>query len=197
MPSNPYLENLVKKRFALAAVLVAGVVLVSPAWAQKVRLTTSMGDIVLELNAEKAPKTVANFLQYVKSGHYSGTVFHRVIDGFMIQGGGMSADMQEQSTRPPIPLESHNGLSNVRGSLAMARTQVPDSATAQFFVNLGDNLRLDAANSSDGNGYTVFGKVIEGMDVVDRIKTVAVGNKGGHQNVPVQAILIKQATIIQ
>ncbi len=186
-----------KKRFALAAVLVAGVVLVSPAWAQKVRLTTSMGDIVLELNAEKAPKTVANFLQYVKSGHYSGTVFHRVIDGFMIQGGGMSADMQEQSTRPPIPLESHNGLSNVRGSLAMARTQVPDSATAQFFVNLGDNLRLDAANSSDGNGYTVFGKVIEGMDVVDRIKTVAVGNKGGHQNVPVQAILIKQATIIQ
>ena len=182
------------KKLVLLAVLAAS--LSTTAWAQKVRLATSMGDIVLQLDAEKAPKTVANFVQYVKAGHYNGTIFHRVIDGFMVQGGGMQADLQEKPTRAPIPLESKNGLSNVRGSLAMARTQVPDSATAQFFINLGDNLRLDAANSPDGNGYAVFGKVIEGMDVVDRIKAVPVGNQAGHQNVPQKAIQIKQATLI-
>ena len=138
------------KKLVLLAALVAS--LSTTAWAQKVRLATSMGDIVLQLDAEKAPKTVANFVQYVKAGHYNGTIFHRVIDGFMVQGGGMQADLQEKPTRAPITLESKNGLSNVRGSLAMARTQVPDSATAQFFINLGDNLRLDAANSPDGNG---------------------------------------------
>ena len=163
--------------------LAAGLAFANPAWSQKVKLATSMGDIVVQLDAEKSPKTVANF--------------HRVIDGFMIQGGGMGPDMQDKPTRAPIPLESKNGRSNVRGSLAMARTQVPDSATAQFFINVNDNLRLDAANAGDGNGYAVFGQVVEGMDVVDRIKSVAVGNKSGHQNVPLQAITIKQATLLK
>ena len=182
---------------ALATALATTLAMSTPAWAQKVKLATSMGDIVIQLDAEKAPKTVANFLQYVQSGHYSGTVFHRVIDGFMIQGGGMGVDLQEKPTRAPIPLESKNGLSNARGSVAMARTMVPDSATAQFFINVNDNLRLDAANSPDGNGYAVFGKVVEGMDVVDRIKAVPVGNKAMHQNVPQQAILIKQASLLK
>lgn len=185
------------KPLALFATLACAIALAAPARAQKVKLTTSMGDIVLQLDAEKAPKTVANFLQYVKAGHYNGTVFHRVIDGFMVQGGGLSAEMQEKPTRPPIPLEARNGLSNVRGTLAMARTQVPDSATAQFFINLGDNLRLDAANAADGNGYAVFGRVLDGMDVVERIKTVPVGNKAGHQNVPQKAVVIQQATLLE
>ena len=180
------------KTRALLALLAAHLLLSAPAWAQKVKLSTSMGDIVVELDAAKAPKTVANFLQYVKSGHYNGTQFHRVIDGFMIQGGGMTADMQEKPTRAPIPLEAGNGLSNARGTLAMARTMVPDSATAQFFINLADNTRLDSA----GGGYAVFGKVIDGMAVVERIKSVPVGNKAGHQNVPQQAITIQQATLI-
>ena len=188
--------KLTKATLALCAT-AAGLGLPLPSWAQKVRLNTSMGDIVLQLDAEKAPKTVANFVQYVQAGHYAGTVFHRVIDGFMIQGGGMSADLQEKPTRTPIPLESKSGLSNMRGTVAMARTMIPDSATAQFFINVGDNVRLDAVNSPDGNGYAVFGKVIEGMDVVDRIKAVPVGNKAMHQNVPVQAILIKQATLLK
>ncbi len=166
-----------------------------PALAQNVRFTTSAGDIVVQLDKEKAPKTVANFVQYVKDGHYNGTIFHRVIEGFMIQGGGMKPDMSEKPTRAPIALESRNGLSNVRGSIAMARTMVPDSATAQFFINVQDNLRLDAAQSADGNGYAVFGKVIAGMDVVDKIRTVATGNKGPHQNVPKDPILIKQASL--
>ena len=140
------------------------------AHAQNVRLSTSQGDIVVQLDAAKAPKTVDNFLQYVKSGHYSGTIFHRVIDGFMIQGGGMTPDMREKQTRAPIPLESRNGLTNARGTIAMARTSVPDSATAQFFINLKDNAFLDAARSPDGNGYAVFGKVVEGMDVVSAVE---------------------------
>ena len=172
---------------ALALTLTTG-----PARAQKVRLATSMGDIVLQLDAEKAPKSVANFVQYVKAGHYNGTVFHRVIDGFMIQGGGMGPDLQEKPTRAPIPLEAGNGLSNQRGSIAMARTAMRDSATAQFYINVVDNPMLD----STGGGYAVFGKVTEGMDVVDRIKAVPVGNKGGHQNVPQQPVTIKQATIL-
>ncbi len=178
---------------ALALCCILGA---NSALAQKVRMATTMGDIVLQLDPDKAPKTVANFVQYVKAGHYDGTVFHRVIDGFMIQGGGMSAEMQEKPTRAPIPLESRNGLSNVRGSVAMARTNVADSATAQFFINVGDNTRLDAANSPDGNGYAVFGKVVDGMDVVERIKAVPTGNRAGHQNVPQQPVLIKQATLI-
>lgn len=180
-------------RCLLAITLAAGVA--SAAWAQKVRLATSQGDIVVEVDAAKAPKSAANFLQYVKDGHYDGTVFHRVIAGFMIQGGGFDADMKQKPTRPPIPLESRNGLSNARGTLAMARTMVPDSATSQFFINVVDNPRLDAANSADGNGYAVFGKVVAGMDVVDKIRAVPVGDKAGHQNVPQQPVVIKKATL--
>jgi peptidyl-prolyl cis-trans isomerase A (cyclophilin A) len=165
------------------------------AHAQKVKLATSAGDIVVELDAAKAPKTVANFVEYVKAGHYDGTVFHRVIDNFMIQGGGMTADMKEKSTRAPIPLESANGLDNVRGSIAMARTMDPNSATAQFFINLKDNGFLNKAQSRDGNGYAVFGKVVAGMDVVDKIRVVPTGNKGPHQNVPLEPVTINKATV--
>ncbi|MCD6665503.1 MAG: peptidyl-prolyl cis-trans isomerase [Hydrogenophaga sp.] len=171
-----------------------------PAWAQapadatRVRLNTSAGDIVLELDAAKAPKTVENFVQYVKDKHYDGTVFHRVIDGFMIQGGGFTADMTQKPTRAPIPLESRNGLTNSRGTIAMARTSNPNSATAQFFINVVDNAMLNAPNP-DGYGYAVFGKVVTGMDVVDKIKAVPVGNKGGHQNVPNTPVTIIKATL--
>ncbi len=167
----------------------------SPALAQKVKLTTSMGDIVIEVDAAKAPKSAANFLQYAKDGHFNGTIFHRVIDNFMIQGGGMLPDMSQKPTRAPIPLESKNGLLNVRGSVAMARTGDPNSATAQFFINLKDNGFLNASESRDGNGYAVFGKVVAGMDVVDKIRSVPTANKGPHQNVPVEPVVIKQATV--
>jgi len=150
---------------------------------------------VLELYPDKAPATVANFLSYVRDGHYNGTVFHRVIPTFMIQGGGFDAEMKQKTTRPSIPLESRNGLSNARGTVAMARTMVPDSATSQFFVNVVDNQRLDAANAADGNGYAVFGKVISGMEVVDKIRAVPVGDKAGHQNVPLQPVVIRKATL--
>ena len=176
---------------AFCAALLTG----APAFAQKVRLATSAGDIVLELEREKAPKTVDNFVQYVKDGHYDGTIFHRVIAGFMIQGGGMKPDMSEKATRAPIPLESRNGLSTQRGTVAMARTMVPDSATAQFFINVVDNPFLDQANSRDGNGYAVFGKVVAGMEVVDKIRAVPVKNAGPHQNVPVEPVLIRKATL--
>ncbi len=168
----------------------AALALALPAHAQKVRLATSAGDIVLELDAEKAPKTVDNFLKYVRAGHYDGVIFHRVIDGFMIQTGGYKNDLSEKPTRPPIPLEAHNGLSNLRGTVAMARTGIPDSATSQFFINVADNLRLDEA----GGGYAVFGKVVEGMDVVDRIRAVPTRALSVHANLPVTAIIIKKAT---
>jgi peptidyl-prolyl cis-trans isomerase A (cyclophilin A) len=158
-------------------------------------LTTSEGDIVLELDRDKAPRTVDNFVQYVRSGHYDGTIFHRVIDNFMIQGGGMQPNMIEKATRAPIPLESRNGLQNLRGTVAMARTMVPDSATAQFFINLRDNAFLDAANSRDGHGYAVFGKVVAGMEVVDRIKALPTTTRGPLQNVPITPILIRKATL--
>lgn len=184
-----------KKLFS-SALLATGLLLAaSGAWAQdKVKLVTSMGDIVVELDAAKAPKTVANFEQYVKDKHYNGTIFHRVIDGFMIQGGGMNAQMQEKVMRAPIPLEANNGLKNLRGTIAMARTNVPDSATAQFFINVKDNDFLNAAPGNDG--YAVFGKVVQGMDVVDKIRVVATGNAGMHQNVPNQAIVIKEAVLL-
>ena len=166
-----------------------------PSLAQKVRLATSAGDIVIELDAEKAPKTVANFLQYVKAGHYDGTIFHRVIETFMIQGGGYKADLSEKPVRAPIPLESRNGLNNVRGTLAMARTGNPNSATSQFFVNVVDNAFLDQANSRDGNGYAVFGKVIDGMDVVDKIRAQPTRSQGLHENLPVTAVTLKKATV--
>ena len=184
-----------KTRLAIVSCAALVSLACAPALAQKVRLATSQGDIVVELDKDKAPKTVENFLQYVKAGHYDGTVFHRVIDNFMIQGGGMKADMSEKSTRAPIPLESRSGLTNLRGTLAMARTMDPNSATAQFFINVKDNAALDQANSRDGNGYAVFGKVVAGMDVVDKIKAVAVADKGGHQNVPTTPVTIKKASV--
>ena len=156
-----------------------------------VKMETSAGAFTIELDDAKAPVSVANFLAYVAKGHYDGTVFHRVIKGFMVQGGGMKADMSEKPTRAPIALEAGNGLSNVRGSVAMARTSAPDSATAQFFINVVDNPRLDTY----GGGYAVFGKVIDGMDVVDKIKTVPTTNKAGHQNVPVADVVIRKATL--
>jgi len=161
------------------------------AHAQKVKLATSMGDIVVELDAAKAPKTVDNFVQYVKAGHYNGTVFHRVINNFMIQGGGMTADLKEKTTRAPIPLEARNGLNNDRGTIAMARTPDPNSATAQFFINVKDNDFLNAARAADGNGYAVFGKVVSGMDVVDKIRAVPTGAA----DVPTTAVVIKKATL--
>jgi peptidyl-prolyl cis-trans isomerase A (cyclophilin A) len=165
----------------------------SAAQGQVVRLSTSEGDIRIELDAAKAPKSVANFLQYVKSGHYNGTVFHRVIGNFMIQGGGFDAKMVQKPTKPPIPLESFNGLSNLRGSIAMARTNDPNSATSQFFINVVDNPGLDG--TEPGTGYAVFGKVIEGMDTVDKIRAAETGAAGGHQNLPLKAIVINKATV--
>jgi peptidyl-prolyl cis-trans isomerase A (cyclophilin A) len=162
---------------------------------QTVNLATSAGDIVIELDAAKAPVTVDNFVKYVKAGHYNGTIFHRVIPSFMIQGGGMSADMKEKPTRPPIPLESKNGLSNLRGTVAMARTGIPNSATSQFFINVNDNVRLDAGNAPDGNGYAVFGKVVAGMEVVDKIRATTTGSKGPHNDVPTTPITINKATM--
>jgi peptidyl-prolyl cis-trans isomerase B (cyclophilin B) len=160
----------------------------------KVKLTTSMGPIVLELDDAKAPDTVANFLKYVDAGHYDGTIFHRVIDGFMIQGGGFSKDMRQKPTQAPIRNESKNGLKNDNYTVAMARTGVRDSATAQFFINVKDNDFLNySGESPQGWGYAVFGKVVEGQDVVDKIRKVRTGNSGGHQNVPLDAIVIEKA----
>ena len=162
-----------------------------PAWAQKVRLSTSAGEIVVELDAAKAPNTTANFLQYVRAGHYDGTIFHRVIENFMIQGGGYRADLSEKPTRAPIKLEAGNGLSNVRGAIAMARTSNPDSATAQFFINTVDNPRLD----THGGGYAVFGRVTEGMEVVDQIRALPTRVQGMQQNLPVTTVTIRKATV--
>ena len=180
-------------RLALAVTCVTTAAFV--AQAQTVKLVTTQGDIVLQLDAAKAPRTVDNFVQYVKAGHYNGTVFHRVIDGFMIQGGGMTPDLKEKPTRPPIQLESQNGLSNQRGTVAMARTRDPHSATAQFFINVKDNAFLDAARSPDGHGYAVFGKVTQGMDVVDRIRKVRTTQLGMYADVPAEPVIIKQAVI--
>jgi len=177
----------------LAAWLLTSVV--TAASAQTVRLSTSMGDIVLELDTQRAPTTAANFAQYVREGHYDGTIFHRVIGSFMIQGGGMTPDLREKTARAPIPLENKSGLTNRRGTVAMARTMDPNSARAQFFINVVDNPMLDPANSRDGNGYAVFGKVVQGMDVVDKIKAVATGPSGMHDDVPLRPILIKKATL--
>ena len=178
-------------RLAMSLVATVSIAFAAPALAQKVKFETSAGDIVVELDAAKAPKTVDNFLQYVKSGHYNGTVFHRVINNFMIQGGGMTADLKEKPTRPPIALESRNGLTNQRGTIAMARTNDPNSATAQFFINVKDNDFLNQAQSRDGNGYAVFGKVVEGMDVVDKIRAVPTGSG----DVPLTPVVIRKATV--
>lgn len=168
------------------------------AWAQglpKVTLQTTMGNIVIEVDTQNAPLTAANFLQYVKDGFYDGTIFHRVISNFMIQGGGMTADMAQKPTRDPIKLEISPKLHNTRGTISMARTSNPNSATAQFFINVVDNPNLDAPKP-DGYGYAVFGRVVSGMDVVDKIRAVPTGNAGMHQNVPVTPVFIEKASII-
>ncbi|HQS02142.1 MAG: cyclophilin [Halothiobacillus sp. 24-54-40] len=160
----------------------------------RVSITTRMGSIVIELNAEKAPATVANFLAYVDSGHYVGTIFHRVIPGFMAQGGGMSVDMDSKKTMPPIQNEADNGLKNARGTIAMARTGDPHSATSQFFINLKDNGFLDyTASNPQGYGYAVFGHVIDGMAVVDAMATLPTGRRMGHSDVPAEDIIITAA----
>jgi peptidyl-prolyl cis-trans isomerase B (cyclophilin B) len=163
----------------------------------RVKLSTNMGDIVLELNPAKAPKTVANFLNYVKSGHYSGTVFHRVIPGFMIQGGGMDGNLREKATQAPIENEASNGLKNDRYTIAMARTSNPNSASAQFFINVANNDFLNhTAPTLQGWGYAVFGKVIQGAEVVDKIAAVRTNNAGRYQDVPQSPIIINAATVL-
>ena len=160
----------------------------------KVKLTTNQGPIVIALDEAKAPVSAANFLKYVDSGHYDGTIFHRVIDGFMIQGGGFTKDMRQKPTQPTIKNESTNGLKNANYTVAMARTGVRDSATSQFFINVKDNAFLDySGESPQGWGYAVFGKVVEGQDTVDKIRKVATGNAGGHQDVPREAVVIEKA----
>jgi peptidyl-prolyl cis-trans isomerase A (cyclophilin A)/peptidyl-prolyl cis-trans isomerase B (cyclophilin B) len=178
---------------AAGALLLAGA-----AWAAEpqVSLKTSMGEIVLELDQEKAPKTVENFLQYVKAGFYKGTIFHRVIDGFMIQGGGLDAQLHGRPTRKPVKNESDNGLSNAAYTVSMAREGHPDTATSQFFINVVDNPGLDFPNMN-GSGYTVFGKVVKGKEVVDKIKAVIVDDVHGMENVPVTPITIRSATIVK
>lgn len=162
----------------------------------KVKFTTNMGDFVVELDPAKAPKTVENFLQYVADKHYDGTIFHRVIDGFMVQGGGFTADMQQKPVRAPIPLEAKNGLKNDRYTIAMARTGNPNSATSQFYINVANNDMLNAPNP-DGHGYAVFGKVVQGQAVIDKIRSVPTGNRGMHQNVPTSAVTITSATLLK
>jgi peptidyl-prolyl cis-trans isomerase A (cyclophilin A) len=186
-------------RVRIAAIAVTFTTLLGAslaAHAQKVKLATSAGDIVVELDAAKSPKTVANFLEYVKAGHYNGTIFHRVIENFMIQGGGMTTDMKEKPTRAPIGLESRNGLTNQRGTIAMARTADPDSATAQFFINVKDNDFLNQAQARDGNGYAVFGKVTAGMDVVKKIEGTPTTTRGPMADVPQKPIVIESATVV-
>ena len=163
----------------------------------RVALETSLGKIVIELDPAKAPKTVENFLGYVKSGFYDGTIFHRVIPGFMIQGGGFTADMKQKTTQAPIPNEADNGLKNKRGTLSMARTNDPMSATSQFFVNVNDNRSLDyTAKTAGGWGYAVFAKVVEGMEVADKIVNVKRGNRGPYGDVPETVVEIKKATLL-
>jgi peptidyl-prolyl cis-trans isomerase A (cyclophilin A) len=182
-----------KRLIALILTLCAGPL----AWAANpvVEMKTSMGTLQIELYPEQAPKTVANFLQYVKDGFYDGTVFHRVIDGFMIQGGGFSPEMREKVTRAPIQNEAKNGLKNEPGTLAMARTRDPHSASAQFFINLVSNASLNYP-SPDGWGYAVFGKVTKGFEAVQSIAKVPTGNAAGHQNVPVKPVVIESAKIL-
>ncbi|OBV38630.1 peptidylprolyl isomerase [Janthinobacterium psychrotolerans] len=196
-PRRPFLARI----FTLFAGLALGsAVVAAPAAAPDptphVTLKTNMGEIVLELDQQKAPKSVANFLQYVNSGYYKGTIFHRVIDGFMIQGGGFDKNMKQKATKPAIQNEAQNGLQNVTYSIAMARTGDPHSATSQFFINVSNNGALDYPGR-DGFGYTVFGKVVSGMDVVDKIKAVPVADKGPHQNVPVTPVVIESATVLK
>ena len=165
--------------------------------AAHILMTTTVGPMTLELDADNAPKTVENFLSYVSNGFYDGTIFHRVIDNFMVQGGGFTADMEQKATQAPIENEANNGLKNARGTIAMARTQDPHSATAQFFINVQDNDFLNhTGENMQGWGYAVFGKVTEGEDVLDKIRCVQTGSQVGHQDVPVEPIIIESVTVI-
>jgi cyclophilin family peptidyl-prolyl cis-trans isomerase len=190
-------------RFALAGLVAlgfgaSGIATAAGKGNPMVVLSTSMGDIKVELYQDKAPITVKNFLDYVKAGYYDGTVFHRVIPGFMVQGGGLTADLQDKrdGQKAPIKNESANGLKNDTGTLAMARTSVPDSATSQFFINVKDNSFLNKESAGDKVGYAVFGKVVDGMDVVRKIEQVKTTSKGPHQNVPTDPVTIKSAKVV-
>lgn len=195
---NPIMKNLIQLLLVLCALGTtagtADMTDISP----RVRMETSKGAIVIELAADKAPQTVENFLAYVRDGFYDGTIFHRVIPGFMIQGGGFTADMEQKSTRAPIENEADNGLKNTTGAIVMARTSNPHSATAQFFINVNDNAFLNhTAKNSQGWGYAVFGEVVEGMDVINAIVEVPTGNRGPHQNVPVEPVVIESVTLVE
>lgn len=189
-----------RKTFMCAIVFIL-ICITCPAFSQdnpQVRMDTTEGTIIIELDAKAAPVTVENFLLYVKNGFYDGTIFHRVIKNFMIQGGGFSKEMEQKATRSPIKNEANNGLQNATGTIAMARTNAPHSATAQFFINVKDNTFLNhRSKSAQGWGYCVFGKVIKGMEVVHAIENVPTGIKSGHRDVPVKPILIKQAKLIK
>ena len=165
--------------------------------AAHILMTTTLGPMTLELDLDNAPKTVENFLSYVSNGFYDGTIFHRVINNFMVQGGGFTVDMEQKATQAPIDNEANNGLKNARGTIAMARTQDPHSATAQFFINVQDNDFLNhTGENMQGWGYTVFGKVTDGEDVLDKIRCVQTGSQSGHQDVPVEPIIIESVTVI-
>ena len=186
------------RRAAVVALAMAAFVPAAfAAQATQVKVDTNMGAFVIELNAKAAPKTVENFLAYVKSGFYKNTLFHRVIPNFMIQGGGFVMGMEEKDTRAPIALESRNGLSNVRGTIAMARTNDPNSATSQFFIFFRDNRFLDANQAQDGNGYAVFGKVVSGMSTVDAIARVKTHSVGYYDDVPIRDVVIKNMSVIK
>lgn len=186
----------ITRRMMVGAVLTAAFAPVALAQSLPlVKVQTNMGDFVLELNPKAAPKTVENFLTYVKSGFYKNTLFHRVIPNFMIQGGGFVSGMEEKDTRKAIALESRNGLSNLRGTIAMARTSDPNSATSQFFINVRDNHFLDASQAQDGYGYAVFGRVISGMQTVDTIARVKTHSVGYYDDVPIRDVIIKNMTV--
>lgn len=180
---------------ATAAALMS--VSVLPALAAQVQFETNVGNFVVDVNEKAAPKTAANFLRYVNEGFYNNTIFHRVIANFMVQGGGFEAGMLQKETHAPIPLESKNGLTNKRGTIAMARTMDPNSATSQFFINLKNNHFLDANQSPDGNGYAVFGQVVSGMDTIDKIAQVKTHSVGYHDDVPLRNVVIKKATVLK
>lgn len=191
-------------KLALSGLTMLALIMVIGTWARAgrsnplVRLETSLGEITLELYLDKAPATVANFLQYVREGFYDGTIFHRVINGFMIQGGGSDANLNQKPTRAPIQNEADNGLTNQPYTVAMARTSDPHSATSQFFINVADNQALNhTAKTPQGWGYAVFGRVVQGREVVDRIKAVPTGNRDGYQNVPLTPVVIVKATVVE
>lgn len=191
------MTSFTRRAAVVALAMVAFVPAAFAAQATQVKVDTNMGAFVIELNAKAAPKTVENFLAYVKSGFYKNTLFHRVIPNFMIQGGGFVMGMEEKDTRAPIALESRNGLSNVRGTIAMARTNDPNSATSQFFINVRDNRFLDANQAQDGNGYAVFGKVVSGMSTVDAIARVKTHSVGYYDDVPIRDVVIKNMSVIK